>query len=104
MTHNYVNEFHDSMNEHANARYKAVPPYVVEAERLGGADAIRPSEPRGFLRIWRRPSDDPRNSRWTKVYDSTGAWDEIVAEYDEITSESDVDDRAESWSDETKLP
>jgi len=97
MTHSYVNEFQASMNEHRNAQYKAVPPFVVEAERLSRLS----SADRGYLRVWRRPHDAPRLDRWTKVYANTGRWDEIQSEYHDIADNDDVNDRAESFHDST---
>ncbi len=84
MTHNYVNEFHDSMNEHGNAQYKAIPPYVIELER----SAKMNGEDTGFLRIWKRPEGDlnPREERWTKMYDRIDSWEETKEEYDKINS------------------
>ena len=84
MTHNYVNEFQDSMNEHANAEYKAIPPYVLELERHRNMkDNVR-----GCLKIWRRPSNNPRENEWGLKMRKWGEWEEMKEMFDAVRDES----------------
>jgi hypothetical protein len=49
--------FYDDMNQHANADYRTLGPYIVEAELVGGLYG----DYRGYLRVWEAVGDNPDN-------------------------------------------
>lgn len=103
MSHQYVNEFQDSMNEHPRAEYRAITGkgcdtgqgYVIENER--------DYKGRGHLRVWQRPESNPRSNEWGKVYDEFGTWEETKETFRSISSKEDVEEISEGWTDETKI-
>lgn len=98
MAHSYVHEFHASMNEHRNATYKAVPPYVVELERLSHRIAPDGADDKAHLRIWARPSGpgaDPRDDRWTKRFDEYGGYVGVSTVYQSISDRESAEELIE---------
>ena len=87
MSHNYVNEFQDSMNEHANAQYKAIAPYVLENERMSSMRG----EDRGYLRVWKRPPENPRENEWTKKTQFFDSWEITQDVFESMKTKEDVE-------------
>ena len=94
MTHQYINDFHDSMNDH-KGDYKALTGsefrrgVVVEYEVMR---TMSDRDDRARIVVWERPpsDDDPRNTRWIKRVSKYGAVDEIRRIFDSFDSRDDM--------------